>query len=462
MVRATVLQLKTRSFLKTLGFSFGLSVLSLLFTVLTVMNMLSDSTETMRDRYYTDLLQLIVQTPDIEKNLRDFNDRFTHFKLEEKPIAVFDESLRVIFKTKSFRQDWIRVSEVQNAFDTRGISNHYDFFKVFIPSRHYFKGDQPFVIVLVDDKRGDFQKVFQRIFLFFFLSIVLCTFLLSIYFLRHIKRKVLELEVLLSSLEGKNKKITSTGFFDRYTRISEVINGLLTTLYSSIEQKDRIAKSKFELFSQLTHDIRTPLTSIQTATEVILQDKKLDSSQLVSLRSIINMDIDYLTKLVDDLLFLSLLEAPHEKEVDLQAITVMLETLMNKYSSSRQRLQTTIATEDLNEVILPRLEFLRLMNNLLSNAFRYSKNHVKLEVKKNADLLVIKVFNDYETLDRKAIETYGKKRNHRKIDSSHSQSSIGLGSVIIASIIEKWQGTYSLEINEVSFGINIHIPIAHY
>lgn len=453
-----MLDLKTSSFAKILILSCALAVLSLFFVTLATMNTLSQSSEKLRNSYYTDLLQLMVQSPDIEKNLREFQGKFTHFKIDDKPIAVFDEHFRLIFKTKAFRHDWIRMTEVQEAFQTTGISNHYDFLKLFFPSRHYYKGNQPFLVVFVDDKQGDFPKLFQLIFLFFFVSILLCTFFLLIYFFKQVKRKVHELEEVLSHLEGKTKELNTTGFFDRYTRISEVINGLLSTLYISIEQKDKIAKSKFELFSQLTHDIRTPLTSIQTATEILLQGKKLESSQLDSLRSIISMDVEYLRKLVDDLLFLSLLETPLIHQTEFNPMEGMLRALIEKYSASERILQASIVEGELDNVILPRFEFLRLMNNLLSNALRYSKKTIQIEAFRNIDMIVIRVTNDYETLDRKALELYGTKRNQRKIDSCHRQSSIGLGSVIIASIVEKWQGIYKLDINDTQFGVEIQIP----
>ncbi len=260
-----------------------------------------------------------------------------------------------------------------------GVSNHYGYLKIFLPSRHYYKGDLPYVAVFVDDKKGDLSKAIQLIFLFFFISIMLCTFLLLIYFIYQIKRKVIELEKILSNLGCEKKLLTPNKFFDRYTRITEVINGLLSTLFNSIEQKDKIANSKFELYSQLTHDIRTPLTSIQTSTETLFQAKRLDDFELNSLRTIINMDVDYLTNLVDDLLFLSLLETPHRKETEFKSMIEMLDTLVEKHSSSERIFQSNIMKDDLSNLYLPHFEFLRLMNNLLSNAFRYSKKLIRLE-----------------------------------------------------------------------------------
>lgn len=458
-VRDTVLKLKTSSVAKILILSLVLAVLALALVMLTVLNTLTHSSEAQRANYHADILKELVKTNDIRSNLESFRTRFSHFDVDERPVAIFNEDLQIVFQSRNFRPEWTNTNELKEAFATKGLSNRYDYLKAFLPSRHYYRGELPLVAVFVDDKKGDLSKAIQLIFFFFFVSIIACTALLLIYFMHNAKTKVLALEDILSNIEGEKKLLTPDTLFDRFTRLTEVINGLLSTLHESIAQKETIAKSKFELFGQLTHDIRTPLTSIQTATETLFQGKKLDDGQLQTLRSIINMDVEYLTRLVDDLLFLSLLETPHDKETELETAGSMLKTLTTKYASADRTFQPRVADEELARISFPRYEFLRLFNNLLSNAFRYSKSLVRLEAHRSPGIVIVKIQNDYESLDMKALHSYGTKRSQRKIDSSHQQSSIGLGSVIVASIVEKWQGTYKLDVTEAFFSIEVELPV---
>jgi signal transduction histidine kinase len=252
-------------------------------------------------------------------------------------------------------------------------------------------------------------------------------------------------------------------FIDKYTRVPKVINHLLDTAYDAVKEKERIAQSKFELLSELTHDIRTPLTSIQTATETLCSGVEIKDEQKDTLHSIVSLDVSYLSKLVDDLLFLSILDERSEQSSRMTALVPLLDSLKEKYVSiaSMKQISINYDSSDLHEILLPELEFLRLMNNLISNALFNAKTFVRLDVSLIDYQLRFLVENDFETIDKESINNFGKKKLKRNIDLKNKQSSIGLGSVIIASIVEKWGGKMEIELDEHSkiFRMNIIYPI---
>jgi hypothetical protein len=465
MEKGTVPVLKNNSLFKIIFSAIALSLLSISVTFIVIVNTVAERSEAIKLNYYQDLLKGLIRTQDITQNISKFKEDFSHFDLDRRAIAIVGFDKNILYQSKGFDQQWFYQQEVDKALKSKNaISSHYRWFKVFFQARHYYKNDKTdLMVIFIDTKTEGLPRLMQFIFLLFFFCIFLCTAIILFVIVKKMKARAKEIEGIVTRLDTEKRTLVNEDFIDKYTRVPKVINHLLDTAYDAVKEKERIAQSKFELLSELTHDIRTPLTSIQTATETLCSGVEIKDEQKDTLHSIVSLDVSYLSKLVDDLLFLSILDERSEQSSRMTALVPLLDSLKEKYVSiaSMKQISINYDSSDLHEILLPELEFLRLMNNLISNALFNAKTFVRLDVSLIDYQLRFLVENDFETIDKESINNFGKKKLKRKIDLKNKQSSIGLGSVIIASIVEKWGGKMEIELDEHSkiFRMNIIYPI---
>lgn len=465
MVRATLQKLKGNSLLKIFSLAFGVSLLSVALAIFIVLNTVAHKSKDFKNAYYKDLLSVLTHDYDIDKNVEIFKKNFQHFRLDEQPVAIFNSKLEVVWSTPSFKKEEINILELEEISKEKAIlSNRYNYLEVYFQSRHYLKNPlTKLITVYVDNKNTGIAGFLQLTLLLFFISTSLCIFISLFFFIKKMKDKAIEVESIITNLESLHQKYVHEDLMDRFTRIPEVINSLLDKLYKTIEERDKIAESRFELLSQLTHDIRTPLTSIKTSTDTLYSNAEINKEQKDVLRSIVSQDIDYLSKLVDDLLFLAILDRRKEEAQEIQPISSLLTSLKEKYINSRGELEIKIEfrEDDLKDIKLSELEFLRLVNNIFSNGLKYSKSYFIFKSTISDNKLKFSMENDFDEIDKNSIISFGKKKSKRKIDLKNKQSSIGLGSVIISSIIRKWNGSLKFNIDEKLniFFMEIEIPI---
>ncbi len=139
------------------------------------------------------------------------------------------------------------------------------------------------------------------------------------------------------------------------------------------ESLEKAEENRLHYMADIAHELRTPLTAIQGTIEA-MQDKilPLDEEQLDNLHS----QTDLLNRLVNDLRLLSMAETGHLK-LDLkrvnpgELIRQTLESMKPLAAQKKITLQLDIL-KDLPECLLDTDRFAQIINNLLSNAIRYT------------------------------------------------------------------------------------------
>ena len=86
-----------------------------------------------------------------------------------------------------------------------------------------------------------------------------------------------------------------------YRPVYEKLNKLSDTLKSNEIERIKIDKMKQEWIANITHDIKTPLSSIKGYAELLSDDYDFDRDEIKDYGNIINKKSDYIKELVDDL-----------------------------------------------------------------------------------------------------------------------------------------------------------------
>lgn len=161
--------------------------------------------------------------------------------------------------------------------------------------------------------------------------------------------------------------------------LSDTINNLLDRIEKAIEREKSFT-------SYASHEFRTPLAILKGTLEVLIRKPRQQEEYEEKVRYCVN-EIDRLNHLVDELLILTRYENQKQslKLEDINIKQVVDETL-KFFSGQIQQKNIHIKTDILPETILLKTDvylFSTIINNILSNAIKYSHQNGVIEIKIN-------------------------------------------------------------------------------
>lgn len=147
-------------------------------------------------------------------------------------------------------------------------------------------------------------------------------------------------------------------------------------------QLRELDSQKDEFLSQVSHEVRTPMTSIRSFSEILLDDQDIDPGQRQHFVSTIHQESLRLTKLLDEILDLSALErgerawdnVPIDAEAALDRALTVCEALLRQRGMKVQlgeRAQRTMVEGDADRLC-------QVFINLISNAVKYNDSDTPL------------------------------------------------------------------------------------
>jgi signal transduction histidine kinase len=152
---------------------------------------------------------------------------------------------------------------------------------------------------------------------------------------------------------------------------AENAHRLLAEQNEQLREADRL---KDEFVALISHDLRTPLTSILGYLELTLEDEELTGTQRGYLE-VVDRNAQRLLRLVSDLLFVARLEAGqlelHQSELDLAAV-VRQSVAEAEPRAAAGGIKLTCETEPVPHVNADKGRIFQLLDNLVSNAIKFT------------------------------------------------------------------------------------------
>lgn len=231
--------------------------------------------------------------------------------------------------------------------------------------------------------------------------------------------------------------------------IKESIVGVVAVLRDITEIR-RLEEMRKEFVGNVSHELKTPLTSIKGYVETLL-DSSPDEKISRSFFSIIREEANRLQRLIEDLLSLSRLESKsnYSSKEQVDMMKVINDTLSLLREKARKK---SISLESDLPVSLPLIEankdqMSRLMINLVDNAIKYTPRCGKVKVRSynEGEKLILEVEDNGMGIPEKDLPRIFER--FYRVDKARNRKlgGTGLGLSIIKHIIEEHQGQISVE-----------------
>ena len=257
-----------------------------------------------------------------------------------------------------------------------------------------------------------------------------------------------------------NYKINTQRMFPLFRAHGKNLNSISKGFSIALEQKMKSEHLKTELITNVSHDIKTPLTSIINYVD-LLKKENLDG-QAAEYIEVLDRQSRRLKKLTEDLVEASKASTGNLK-VQL-APTDMGELAAQAVAEYEEKLENAHLEAVINGGDTPLFAMVdgnltwRVLSNLLSNACKYSQPHTRvyIDIKKEKDTVILSMKN----ISRDALNIPAEELMERFVrgDSSRHTEGSGLGLNIAQSLVGLQKGTFSLEIEGDLFKAFVAFP----
>ena len=226
-------------------------------------------------------------------------------------------------------------------------------------------------------------------------------------------------------------------------------------------------KSKINFFTNVAHEIRTPLTLIKAPLDHVLMTEDVSDSVKDNLQ-IMSKNTGRLLNLTNQLLDFRKTESEaYLLNLQTQNVTELIRDTMLRFTPLAKHKNITLET-DLPEqdmfVQMDKEAFLKIVSNLLNNAMKYGDHYVRLEasIKENDKKeFYLLVENDGDLIPESYKEDIFKPFVQIDPEEDQRVSGTGIGLALATSLAELHGGSLSLQNDATYNRFLLKLPVGH-
>lgn len=374
-------------------------------------------------------------------------------------LIVADEAGKVIYRINS-SSDRVNINDsIRSSLETsRLMMNNYNMREsreyTFMYPVKFSDGNGYLIVSAVPNGRVMYNYNDKNELLPVILSVLV--FILSFYFITSRKMKYIETislglgEISKGNLGYRIKKVGE----DELSSLADNINNMSINLAKKIQ-------GERELITNVSHDLRTPLTSIKGYLGLIKDKNFKNEDQLFEYVSISYKKSEKLELLINDLFEYSKLSFSGiklaKKEIDLgELLSQLTEELVPICEQNNVKIEKELPKEKISINVDP-VKIARVFENLLINAIRYSlkPGSIKLKLLSAEGHTEVMVSNLCEEISEEDVKRLFERFYRTDKSRSSEMGGSGLGLAIAKSIVELHGGTIEAKYNkpEICFKI---------
>lgn len=256
-------------------------------------------------------------------------------------------------------------------------------------------------------------------------------------------------------------KVPTDRLYGEFRRHGENLNNLRQGIQHAVEEQMKSERMKTELITNVSHDIKTPLTSIVSYVD-LLKKEPMPTDQAKEYLDVLDRQAARLKKLIEDLVEAS--------KASTGSLTVNFQpTDVNVLlSQSAGEYQEKLAARDLTLILTPAEEapmisadgqlLWRVFENLLSNALKYAMPGTRVYLScETTDQAVVIAFRN---ISASPLNISAEELMDRFVrgDASRNTEGSGLGLAIARDLTQLQRGTFALTIDGDLFKATLTFP----
>lgn len=238
----------------------------------------------------------------------------------------------------------------------------------------------------------------------------------------------------------------------------------LNQMIDAFEDKNRQAKQMEEnvklSIAGLSHDLRTPLTSINGYVQLL--NATTDETKRAHYLKIVEHSVKRLIEMTDHFYDLARIET-NQKEISLSSISLsnlaeeIFLSYYEQFEEKKIELQFPEQIKD-SQIIADKIMLIRIIQNIVQNILRYAKSKAVISYGNNENYLIFSIKNDIKQDSKLAIEKVFM-RFYTEVTSRTNTEASGLGLYLSKKLVEKMNGKMDAELNDNWFILKIYLPI---
>jgi signal transduction histidine kinase len=255
-------------------------------------------------------------------------------------------------------------------------------------------------------------------------------------------------------------KRNMTSLFISVLLVSSIIMCLIYLLKIIRKQKE-LAEIKNDLISNITHEFKTPLATINVALEGIERfNKDNDPEKSKKYADMSKKEVEKLTLMVEKLLETATLDSEqlelNKEEIDLNFLLERLTTIDDELSKGKEiKYSSSINTCLVN---IDSFHFENAINNIIDNAIKYGGNLITVSISNSNSFINISIRDNGNNLSKQQASKIFDKFYRVPKGNTHNVKGFGIGLFYTKNIIEKTGGTIHVSTNKGTEFI-IKLPI---
>lgn len=285
-------------------------------------------------------------------------------------------------------------------------------------------------------------------------------------FLKDIVLEDVEFKDITTYDKGKIVEINKSVYqlkYAPYRNEQDNIGGIII-VFQDITQQHKLDNMRKEFVANVSHELKTPITTIKSYTETLMEYENLDEELSYKFLSVIDKECDRMARIVRDLLQLSNLDYNKTKwnKVECKVDKLIEDVCLKLDLAFKEKNHKLIIDmeENLPNIIVDIDGIEQVILNVLSNAIKYTPDNGEIIVsaRRNDDKIVIKVKDNGIGIPKEDINRIFERFYRVDKGRSRELGGTGLGLSIARQIVQAHNGEITLE-SEYNVGTEVSIAL---
>lgn len=291
------------------------------------------------------------------------------------------------------------------------------------------------------------------------IALIVTLVLIAIFVIARLLALKKEMNNMIAQLRKYNnrqtdKKIDLSLFDKNLEQLGTEVNKLMDLYVDENRKRTRFEKELKQMIANMSHDLRTPLTSI-TGYIQMAEKENIPPEERGELLAIAKSRAKRLESLLNEFFELSVIESNDYllKSEGINLRNVTIEVLMSFYDRFQEKgIEPVLSITDEDVFIYGDTSAAaRVMENLFANAIKHSEGKIQISLQEQNGTVRLMVKNDASSLTDEDVRRMFDR--FYMADQSRTGKSTGLGLSIVKSLMEKMGGKVTAKLKDEQLSI---------